>query len=105
MEKATTTTSSLEAEQDSEAQTRFEAAPKLSNDPPLSRVNTLRSREDSMKPKGIDGTYGSEGFHQIVDFLNASHIRFALSKNPTIYDYNIKQFWQTATVNTIDNGE
>ncbi|GJV30336.1 hypothetical protein Tco_1386784 [Tanacetum coccineum] len=48
---------------------------------------------------------GSEGFHQIVDFLNASHIRFALSKNPTIYDSHIKQFWQTATVNTLDNRE
>ncbi|GJX53600.1 hypothetical protein Tco_0281969 [Tanacetum coccineum] len=47
----------------------------------------------------------SEGFHQIVDFLNASHIRFALSENPTIYDSHIKLFWQTATVKTLDNGE
>ncbi|GJZ27393.1 hypothetical protein Tco_0571646 [Tanacetum coccineum] len=31
------------------AQIRFEAASKQSNDPPLSRVNTLRSGEDSMK--------------------------------------------------------
>ncbi|GJR29390.1 putative ribonuclease H-like domain-containing protein [Tanacetum coccineum] len=31
--------------------------------------------------------------------------RFALSENPTIYDSLIKQFWQTATVNTLDNGE
>ncbi|GKC55589.1 retrovirus-related pol polyprotein from transposon TNT 1-94 [Tanacetum coccineum] len=29
----------------------------------------------------------------------------ALSENPTIYDSFIKQFWQTATVNTLDNGE
>ncbi|GKE47353.1 hypothetical protein Tco_1478611 [Tanacetum coccineum] len=28
-----------------------------------------------------------------------------LSKNPTIYDSHIKRFWQTATVNTLDNGE
>ncbi|GKF42350.1 hypothetical protein Tco_0125692 [Tanacetum coccineum] len=49
MERAATTGSSLEAEQDSEAQSRFEAASKQSNDPPLSRVNTLGSREDSMK--------------------------------------------------------
>ncbi|GJQ89965.1 hypothetical protein Tco_0001104 [Tanacetum coccineum] len=47
----------------------------------------------------------SEGFHQIVDFLNASHIRFAFSENPTIYDSHIKQFWQTDTVNILDNGE
>ncbi|GKD59367.1 hypothetical protein Tco_1296876 [Tanacetum coccineum] len=28
---------------------------------------------------------GSEGFHQIIDFLNASHIYYALTENPTIY--------------------
>ncbi|GJS72239.1 hypothetical protein Tco_0705080 [Tanacetum coccineum] len=49
MERTATTTSSLEEEQDNEAQIRFEAASKQSNDPPLSRVNTLGSREDSMK--------------------------------------------------------
>ncbi|GJR39602.1 putative ribonuclease H-like domain-containing protein [Tanacetum coccineum] len=49
MERAATTASSLEAEQDSDAQTRFEAASKQSNDPPLLRVNTLGSGEDSMK--------------------------------------------------------
>ncbi|GKD20383.1 hypothetical protein Tco_1222086, partial [Tanacetum coccineum] len=35
------------------AQTRFEAASKQSNDPPLSRVNTLGSGEDSMKLKEL----------------------------------------------------
>ncbi|GJS36088.1 putative ribonuclease H-like domain-containing protein [Tanacetum coccineum] len=49
MERAATTASSLEAEQDSDDQTRFEAASKQSNDPPLSRVNTLGSGEDNMK--------------------------------------------------------
>ncbi|GKD10389.1 hypothetical protein Tco_1190074, partial [Tanacetum coccineum] len=53
MERAATTTSSLEADRDSEAQTRFEAASKQSNDPPLSRVNTLGSGEDSMKLKEL----------------------------------------------------
>ncbi|GJZ78219.1 hypothetical protein Tco_0642891 [Tanacetum coccineum] len=48
---------------------------------------------------------GSEEFHQIVDFLNASHIRYALTKNPTIYVSLIKQFWETATARTLDNGE
>ncbi|GKC13598.1 hypothetical protein Tco_1010380 [Tanacetum coccineum] len=36
-----------------EAQIRFEAASKRSNDPPLSRVNTLGSREDSIKLKEL----------------------------------------------------
>ncbi|GKE11711.1 hypothetical protein Tco_1415262 [Tanacetum coccineum] len=49
MERAATTASSLEAEQDSDAQTRFETTSKQSNDPSLSRVYTLRSGEDSMK--------------------------------------------------------
>ncbi|GJU15564.1 hypothetical protein Tco_1143530, partial [Tanacetum coccineum] len=67
MERAATTASSLETEQDSgsgprcqdtilggaEAQTRFEATSKLPNDLPLSRVNTLGSGEDIMKLKEL----------------------------------------------------
>ncbi|GJX54217.1 hypothetical protein Tco_0282586 [Tanacetum coccineum] len=67
MERAATTASSLETEQyngsgprcqdtileGAEAQIRFEAASKQSNDPPLSRVNTLGSGEDSMKLKEL----------------------------------------------------
>ncbi|GKA71810.1 hypothetical protein Tco_0778026 [Tanacetum coccineum] len=49
MERAATTASSLEAEQDTDAQTRFEAASKQLNDPPLSRVNILGSGEDNTK--------------------------------------------------------
>ncbi|GJY71055.1 hypothetical protein Tco_0474758 [Tanacetum coccineum] len=48
---------------------------------------------------------GSKGFHQIVDFLNASHIQYALTENPTIYVSLIQQFWQTATASTLNNGE
>ncbi|GJY11646.1 hypothetical protein Tco_0380955, partial [Tanacetum coccineum] len=52
MERVVTTASSLEVEQDS-AQIRFEAASKQSNDAPLSRVNTLGSKDDSMKLKEL----------------------------------------------------
>ncbi|GKD64257.1 hypothetical protein Tco_1306365 [Tanacetum coccineum] len=48
---------------------------------------------------------GSEDFHQIVDFLNTSHIKFALTENPTIYTSLIQQFWETASTNTSKNGE
>ncbi|GJX17477.1 hypothetical protein Tco_0218309 [Tanacetum coccineum] len=48
---------------------------------------------------------GSGGFQEIVDFLNGSHIRYALTKNPTIYVSLIKKFWQTTTVRTVDNGK
>ncbi|GJS32470.1 hypothetical protein Tco_0530852 [Tanacetum coccineum] len=50
-------------------------------------------------------TEGSERFHQIVDFLNSSHIRYALTENPTIYVSLIQQFWNTVTAITLDNGE
>ncbi|GKC34781.1 uncharacterized mitochondrial protein-like protein, partial [Tanacetum coccineum] len=38
---------------DAEAQTRFETASKQSNNPPLSRVNTLGSKEDRLKLKEL----------------------------------------------------
>ncbi|GJS73621.1 hypothetical protein Tco_0706462 [Tanacetum coccineum] len=66
VERAATTTSSLKVEQDSggrprrqetmgdrPAQTRFESLSKQSNDPPLSRVNTLGSGEDRLKLKEL----------------------------------------------------
>nr|GFB79178.1 hypothetical protein [Tanacetum cinerariifolium] len=48
---------------------------------------------------------GSEDFHPIVNFLNASHIRYALTENPTIYVSLINQFWYTASARTLDNEE
>ncbi|GKB00529.1 hypothetical protein Tco_0828522 [Tanacetum coccineum] len=48
---------------------------------------------------------GSEAFHQIVDFLNASHIKYALIENPKIYISLIQQFWATATARTTDDRE
>ncbi|GJQ92173.1 hypothetical protein Tco_0003312 [Tanacetum coccineum] len=46
----------------------------------------------------------SDGFEGIIDFLNASSIRYALMVNPTIYTTCIKQFWATAKVKIV-NGE
>ncbi|GJW06461.1 hypothetical protein Tco_1568884 [Tanacetum coccineum] len=46
----------------------------------------------------------SEGFEQIVDFLNAHPIRYALTVNPTIFVSCIEQFWSSAVAKTI-NGE
>nr|GEV65071.1 reverse transcriptase domain-containing protein [Tanacetum cinerariifolium] len=37
----------------------------------------------------------SEGFEHILDFLNASVIKYALTVNPTIYVSCIKQFWSS----------
>ncbi|GJW69952.1 hypothetical protein Tco_0126869 [Tanacetum coccineum] len=135
MERAATTTSSLEVEQDSDAQTWFETASIKSNDPPLSRVNTLGSGEDSMKLMELmahctklsdyvrkriercdfydkynmvaflEKLEGSDGFHQIVDFLNSTHIKYALTESLIIYVSLINQFWETASTSTSENGE
>ncbi|GJU71445.1 hypothetical protein Tco_1262850, partial [Tanacetum coccineum] len=178
MERAATTASSLEAEQDSgsgsrfqdtilgdvDAQTRFEIASKQSNDPPLSRGYTLGSGEDSMKllelmenlctnsyknmnsgywelsciqflllvyftaaklmlgsvnavrhmlmlPVQVPAAEGvsintsikeSDGFAEIIDFLKASSVHYALTVNPIIYTSCIEQFWTTAKVQTVN---
>ncbi|GKC11153.1 hypothetical protein Tco_1007935 [Tanacetum coccineum] len=106
MKRASTTASSLEAEQDSgninrtqsmatlnkpsplgtglgsgprcqdtilegaKAQTRFEDASKQSNDPPLSRVNTLRSGEDNMKLKEL-----MEHYTQLSELVSLKELR------------------------------
>ncbi|GJW71838.1 hypothetical protein Tco_0128755, partial [Tanacetum coccineum] len=46
----------------------------------------------------------SNGFEGIIDFLNATSIRYVLMVNPTIYTSCIKQFWATAKAKTV-NGE
>ncbi|GJS06991.1 hypothetical protein Tco_0363787 [Tanacetum coccineum] len=46
----------------------------------------------------------SDRFEGIIDFLNASSIRYALTVNPTIYTSCIKQFWATTKAKTV-NGE
>nr|GEY83094.1 hypothetical protein [Tanacetum cinerariifolium] len=40
----------------------------------------------------------SAGFDQLVDFINAQVIRYALMVNPTIYVSCIKQFWATTLI-------
>nr|GEU49820.1 uncharacterized mitochondrial protein AtMg00810-like [Tanacetum cinerariifolium] len=48
---------------------------------------------------------GSEGFHQILDFLNSTHIKYALTANPIIYVSLIHQFWETASTSTLKDGK
>ncbi|GJR17988.1 hypothetical protein Tco_0966515 [Tanacetum coccineum] len=50
----------------------------------------------------LDKPTESDGFEQIVDFLNAHPIKYALTVNPTIYTACIEQFWTTAKVQTIN---
>ncbi|GJW94061.1 hypothetical protein Tco_0173733 [Tanacetum coccineum] len=53
----------------------------------------------------LEKSIGSEGFHQVIDFLNQSHICYALTKKPDVYISFIKQFWRSAEATTDDNGE
>nr|GEW85384.1 hypothetical protein [Tanacetum cinerariifolium] len=43
-------------------------------------------------------------FHPIVDFVEASYIRYALTINPTVYVSHIRQFWSTARIKTTNEG-
>ncbi|GJX71244.1 hypothetical protein Tco_0308415 [Tanacetum coccineum] len=52
----------------------------------------------------LDKPTKSDGFEQIVDFLNAHPIKYALTVNPTIYTACIEQLWATAKVKIV-NGE
>nr|GEU49689.1 hypothetical protein [Tanacetum cinerariifolium] len=45
----------------------------------------------------------SEGFNQIIDFLNGSSIKYTLTVNPNIYVSCIKQFWTTVAVKQVND--
>nr|GEW11753.1 uncharacterized mitochondrial protein AtMg00810-like [Tanacetum cinerariifolium] len=45
----------------------------------------------------------SEGFDQIIDFLNVSSIKYALTVNPNIYVSYIKQFWSSVSVKKVND--
>nr|GEV52704.1 hypothetical protein [Tanacetum cinerariifolium] len=45
----------------------------------------------------------SEGLDQIIDFLNASLIKYALTVNPNIYVSCIKQFWSSVSVKKVND--
>nr|GEZ63113.1 hypothetical protein [Tanacetum cinerariifolium] len=45
----------------------------------------------------------SKGFNQILDFLNGSSIKYALTVNPNIYVSCIKQFWNTVVVKQVND--
>nr|GEU48341.1 hypothetical protein [Tanacetum cinerariifolium] len=47
----------------------------------------------------------SEGFDQIVNFLNAHMIQYALMVNPTIYVSYIKQFWTSVSIKKANDAD
>nr|GEV80562.1 hypothetical protein [Tanacetum cinerariifolium] len=47
---------------------------------------------------------GSDDYHNIIDFLRSSHVRYDLTTNPIIFDSLVKQFWSTATLRAPELG-
>ncbi|GKE10687.1 hypothetical protein Tco_1414238 [Tanacetum coccineum] len=64
----------------------------------------LRYRDEHNKVGYLQKPKGSDDYHQIIDFLGASHIRYALTINPIIFDSLVKQFWSTATLRSPELG-
>nr|GEU73161.1 hypothetical protein [Tanacetum cinerariifolium] len=48
----------------------------------------------------LEKTKHNIDFYHIVDFLEASYIRYALAISPTVYVSHIQQFWSTARIET-----
>ncbi|GJU97600.1 putative ribonuclease H-like domain-containing protein [Tanacetum coccineum] len=53
--------------------------------------------------KRITSLIENADFDEIVDFLNANPIRYALTVSPTIYVSYIEQFWSTAKIKIVNN--
>ncbi|GKD25875.1 hypothetical protein Tco_1232089 [Tanacetum coccineum] len=51
----------------------------------------------------LEKSEANADFAEIVDFLNASPIRYALTVSPTIYVSYIEQFWSTTKTKTVNN--
>ncbi|GJU67514.1 putative ribonuclease H-like domain-containing protein [Tanacetum coccineum] len=61
-------------------------------------------RDEHNKVGYLQKPKGSDDYHQILDFLGASHIRYALTHDPIIFDSLVKQFWSTATLRSPELG-
>ncbi|GJY74250.1 hypothetical protein Tco_0478681 [Tanacetum coccineum] len=64
----------------------------------------LKYRDEHNKVGYLQKPKGSDDYHQILDFLSASHIRYALTNDPIIFDSLVKQFWSTATLRSPELG-
>nr|GFC46416.1 hypothetical protein [Tanacetum cinerariifolium] len=64
----------------------------------------LKYKEEHNKVGYLIKPTGSDDYHQIIDFLSESHIMYALTANPIIFDSLVKQFWLTATLRSPELG-
>ncbi|GJU39491.1 hypothetical protein Tco_1192448 [Tanacetum coccineum] len=64
----------------------------------------IKYRDEHNKVGFLEKPKGSDDYHQILDFLRGSHIRYALTHDPIIYDSLVKQFWSTASLRASKEG-
>ncbi|GJV65565.1 hypothetical protein Tco_1476393 [Tanacetum coccineum] len=61
-------------------------------------------RDEHNKVGFLEKPKGSADYHQVLDFLRGSHIRYAITHEPIIYDLFVKQFWSTAYLRASEEG-
>ncbi|GJY25821.1 hypothetical protein Tco_0400547 [Tanacetum coccineum] len=64
----------------------------------------LKYRDEHNKVGFLEKPKGSTDYHQVLDFLRGSHIRYAITHDPIIYDSLVKQFWSTASLRASEEG-
>nr|GEX48676.1 hypothetical protein [Tanacetum cinerariifolium] len=64
----------------------------------------LRYRDKHNKVGYLLKPTGSDDYHQVIDFLRASHIRYALTHNLIIFNSLVKQFWSTSMLRSPELG-
>ncbi|GKA95294.1 uncharacterized mitochondrial protein-like protein [Tanacetum coccineum] len=80
---------------------------------PLLKVNAVRhnlllllkvnaTRHNLQLLVNVNANEESEGFKQIMDFLNAHSIKHALTVNPTVYTSCVEQFWATVKAKIVN---
>nr|GEX80231.1 hypothetical protein [Tanacetum cinerariifolium] len=62
----------------------------------ISSMAALRYKDEHNKVGYLLKPTGSDDYHQIIDFLRACHIWYAITHNPIFFDSLVKQFWSTA---------
>ncbi|GKD29353.1 putative ribonuclease H-like domain-containing protein [Tanacetum coccineum] len=70
-------------------------------------VNGLPSKlftNDHNKVGFLEKSKGSADYHQVLYFLQGSHIRYAITHDPIIYDSLVKQFWSMASLRASEEG-
>ena len=70
----------------------------------MSFTTTLKFVKRHNQLAFLEKSEDNASFHEIVDFLNNSYIRFVLLVNPTIYESQMQNFWKKAKVKNSESG-